>query len=228
MEEVDVEYTKDQELENALAVKACNLSLDSVNSYALWELEPTLLDRLERYKMVKNRDITDYGRAVSVSFLSIEEAEFVIKRLTEDILGTVIQLEPFENVYLTQRLKSQLEVEVETLFSGTCIEALTTHDVGLPILVEFFVCDCKENPYCDHPKWNISRKICELRMKRLSPSRISKAFRQDHGLLLYPGDVFSYLDAVVHKIEALERIASISKKEEVVKRAEILKKKIEG
>ena len=228
MEEVDVEYTRDQELENALAVKACNLSLDSVNSYALWELEPTLLDRLERYKMVKNRDITDYGRAVSVSFLSIEEAEFVRRRLTEDILDTVIQLEPFENVYLTQRLKSQLEVEVETLFSGTCIEALTTHDVGLPILVEFFVCDCKENPYCDHPKWNISRKICELRIKGLSPSRISKAFRQEHGLLLYPGDVFSYLDAVVHKVEALERIASISKRKDVVKRAETLKKKIEG
>lgn len=228
MEEVDVAYTEDQELENALAVKACNLSLESVNDYALWKLTPELFTTLEKYYMIQDRKITEYGRAVSVSFLSVEEAEFIRRRLDKDILDTIIQLEPFENVYLTQRLKSQLDIEVDTFFSGTCLEAVTTNETILNTLVEFLICDCKESPYCDHPKYNVSQKICGLRMNRLSPSRISKTFRQQYGLLLYPGDVFSYLDAVVHKIEAVERIANVFSKEEVVKKAEILKKTIEG
>ena len=228
MDEVDVYCTEDQELENALAVKACNLSLEEVNTYALWGLRPQLLDTLDSYHMTKNHQITDYGRAVSVSFLSVQEAEFIRRNLSEDILDTVIQLEPFENVYLTQRIKSILEVDVDTLFSGTCIEALTTHEAGIPLLLEFFVCECKENPYCDHPKLNISKKVCLLRMKGLSPSRICKVFRQEYGLLLYPGDIFSYLDAVVHKIEAVERIAKVYGAKEIVEKAETARKQIEG
>ncbi len=228
MEDVDVTYSKDQELENALAVKACRLSLESVNKYSLWELSPQLLKTLEDYTMLKNGEITDYGRAVSVSFLSVKEAEFIRNRLNKDILDTIIQLEPFENVYLTQRLKSQLELEVDTLFSGACLEALTKSEIGLNLLVEFFQCECKENPYCDHPKWNISRKILELRIGGHSPSGICRIFRQVYGLLLYPGDVFSYLDASVHNIEAFERIAEVFRKEEAVRKAEEVRKKIEG
>ncbi len=227
IESVEIIYTPDQELENALAVKACGLSLETVNRYALQELQPSLLETLENYNMVHNT-ITEYGRAVSVSFLSVEEAEFIRKRLNKDILDTIVQLEPFENVYLTRRLKSQLDIEVDTLFSGTCLEALRTNEAGLTVLIAFFVCDCKENPYCDHPKWNISKTLCELRMNKLSPSRIARTFRQEYGLLLYPGDVFSYLDAVVHKIEAVERIAAVFKKKDVVHKAEMLKKAIEG
>ncbi|MBU7018260.1 MAG: DEAD/DEAH box helicase [Theionarchaea archaeon] len=228
MEEVDVIYTEDQELENALAAKACNLSLESVNTYALWTLTPHLLTALEKYQMTKDQEITEYGRAVSVSFLSVKEAEFIRNSLNNDILDTVVQLESFNNVYLTQRLKSRLELDVDTLFSGSCLEALTKNESGFPVILEFFVCDCKESPYCDHPKLNISRKICKLRMDGLSPSTICKVFRQEYALLLYPGDVFSYLDAVVHKIEAVERIAGVHKRNEVVKKAETLRKSIEG
>lgn len=228
MEEVDVVYTKDQELENALAVRACNLPLKAVNAYALWELTPALVATLEDYGMIRDEIITEYGRAVSVSFLSVEQAELIRKRLDTNILDTAIQLEPFENVYLTQRLKSQLELEVDTLFSGACLEALTKSEIGLNLLVEFFACDCKESPYCEHAKYAVSKRICELRMKGLSPSGICRIFRQNYGLLLYAGDVFSYLDALVHKIEAVERIARVFDKKEVVEKAGILKKKIEG
>jgi helicase len=223
MEDVDIVYSKEQELENALAVAACMLPLESVNRYALWELQPQLMDTLKSSGMVSESGITGYGRAVSISFLSIKEGEFIRNRLADDILDTVVQLEPFENVYVTQRLKSQLDIDADTLFSGACLEALSTHEAGLTVLTAFFVCDCKENPYCDHPKWNISRMVCELRMKGFSPNRIAKTFRQEYGLLLYPGDIFSYLDAVVHKIEALERIAAVFKKDTVVKRAQIVK-----
>lgn len=228
VEDVDVYYTKDQELENALAVKASGLSLDDVNAYALWHLSPNLLKDLESYTMIHHGGITDYGKAVSVSFLKVAEAEFVRKRLQEDCLDTAIRLEPFNNVYLTQSLKSQLEIEVDTLFSGTCIEALTTHEAGLPLLLTFFVCDCKDTPYCEHPRWNISREICTQRMKGWSPRRICKHFRQEFGMLLYPGDVFSYLDTIIHNLEAIERIAQVFCKEEVIQRVSNIKKQIEG
>jgi helicase len=227
MEDVDVYYTPDQELENALAVKASGLSLDEVNTYALWDLSSDLLHDLETYHMVEDRAITPYGKAVSVSFLNVSEAEFVRSRLKKDCLDTAVRLEPFKNVYLTQRLKSQLEIEVDTLFSGTCIEALTTHEVGIPLLVAFFACECKDTPYCDHPQWNISREICLLRMKGWSPRRICKHFRQEFGLLLYAGDVFSYLDTIIHKLEAIERIARVFNRDNVVQRVVRLKKGIE-
>ncbi|MBU7021966.1 MAG: DEAD/DEAH box helicase [Theionarchaea archaeon] len=227
MEDVDMVYTEEQELENALAARACGLSLEAVNRYALWELRPSLAGELEKYGMVTDESITGYGRAVSVSFLNVEQAEFIRRNLRKDILDIVIPLELFENVYLTQRLKSQLNLEVDTLFSGACLEVLGRSEVGLTILKAFFVCDCRENPYCEHSKWNISRYICELRVKGLSPSGISKRFRQDYGLLLYPGDVFSYLDAIVHKLEAVERIAEVFKEGRTVTKARILKNQIE-
>jgi helicase len=227
MEDVDMVYTAEQELENALAAKACGLNLELVNKYALWELQPSVIEELEKYGMVADGRITGYGKAVSVSFLTVKQAEFIKRNLGKDILDTLVPLEPFENVYLTQRLKSQLDLEVDTLFSGACLEVLARSEVGLTILKAFFVCDCRENPYCDHSKWNISRYICELRVKGLSPSGISKRFRQDYGLLLYPGDVFSYLDAVVHNLEAVERIAEVFEKNKTVKEAQRLKKQIE-
>lgn len=228
VEDVDVYYSRDQELENALAVKASGLSLEEVNVYSLWDLSSDLLQDLESYHMVCNRGITAYGKAVSVSFLHVSEAEYIRKLLGKDILDTAIRLEPFTNVYLTRRLKSQLEIEVDTLFSGTCIEALTTHEVGVQLLVAFFACDCKDTPYCEHPRWNVSREICTLRMKGWSPRRICTYFRQEFGLLLYPGDVFSYLDTIIHKLEAIERIAQVFNKEDTVKSAERIKKRIEG
>jgi helicase len=228
MEDVDVYYSRDQELENALAVKASGLSLDEVNTYALWNLSSDLLHDLETYHMIENHASTPYGKAVSVSFLNVSEAEFVRKRLKGDCLETAVRLEPFKNVYLTQRLKSQLEIEVDTLFSGTCIEALTSHEVGIPLLVAFFACECKDTPYCDHPQWNISREICLMRMKGWSPRRICKYFRQEFGLLLYAGDIFSYLDTIVHNLEAIERIARVFNENSVLEKVTGLKKRIEG
>jgi helicase len=65
-------------------------------------------------------------------------------------------------------------------------------------------------------------------MKGWSPRRICKHFRQEFGLLLYPGDVFSYLDAMIHNLEAIERIAQVFCKEEVIQRVSNIKKQIEG
>ncbi|MBU7013438.1 MAG: DEAD/DEAH box helicase [Theionarchaea archaeon] len=227
MEDVDMVYTKEQELENVLAARACGLPLEAVNGYALWELDSLLVGDLENCGMVAQGEITGYGRAASVSFLNVEQAEFIRRNLRKDVLDIVVPLESFANVYLTQRLKSQLDLEVDTLFSGACLEVLARSDAGLTILKAFFVCDCRENPYCEHSKWNISRYICELRVKGLSPSGISRRFRQDYGLLLYPGDVFSYLDAVVHKLEAVERVADVFGEERTVKKARALKSQIE-
>ncbi|MBU7032451.1 MAG: DEAD/DEAH box helicase, partial [Theionarchaea archaeon] len=228
VEDVDVFYTKDQELENTLAVKASGLSLDDVNAYALWHLSSTLLKELESYGMITGGTITAYGKAVSVSFLKVGEAEFIRKRLEEDPLDTAVRLEPFNNVYLTQSLKSRLEIEVDTLFSGTCIEALTTHEAGLPLLLAFFACDCRDSPYCDHPHWNISKEICTQRMKGWSPRRICTYFRQEFGLLLYPGDIFSYLDTTIHNLEAIERIAQVFSREDIIGRTNNIKRQIEG
>jgi helicase len=46
--------------------------------------------------------------------------------------------------------------------------------------------------------------------------------------MVYSGDVFSYLDEVVHKLEAVERIAGVLRREEALHIAQAMKKEIEG
>jgi len=97
------------------------------------------------------------------------------------------------------------------LFSGEVLEAVTKpKDINIveSLLLEFFNCECKDFPYCDCAMKKISRKIIEYRLRGLSPKRISKEFLK-YNLILYSGDIFSYLDSIVHRIEAFERISRI-------------------
>ena len=228
-ENVEIVYTEDMILENLLANICCSHhKLWEFNKNSLQPIDLRKIKILENFKLVRDNKPTFYGKAVSVSFLSIEEAEFIRKNLNKDILDSIVSLERFENVYITNTLRSTLELKSAKLFSGEVLEAVAKPKeikIVEPLIMEFFTCDCKDYPYCECPIKKISRKMIEYRLKGYSPKKISKAFLK-YNLIIYSGDVFSYLDSVVHKIEAFERIARIFNKKRL-KEIHSLKKRIE-
>ena len=94
-------------------------------------------------------------------------------------------------------------------------------------MMAFFSCDCGD-PFCEHPAQEFARLVLDLRMSGLSPRAISAHFGKEYDLLLYAGDVYSYLDQVVHKLEAIERIASAMGRQDAVARVRKLIRRVEG
>ncbi len=228
-EDVEVRYSEEMVLENLLANICCSPEkFQEMNKKTLYPLDTDKIKKLKKYNLVKNTSPTPYGRAVAVSFLNIEDAEFIRKNLDGDLLDIIVSLESFRNVYITKKLRSILEVRSSNLFSGEVLDAVTRPDelkAVEPLILEFFTCECREYPYCDCPEKKISKKIIQYRLNGHSPRKISNNFLK-YNLTLYTGDIFSYLDSVVHKIEACERIARVFNKKRL-KEIRELKKRIE-
>jgi helicase len=79
-----------------------------------------------------------------------------------------------------------------------------------------------------HPAQEIARLLLDLRGAGLSPAAIANHFAREYDLLLYAGDVFSYIDEAIHGLEAVERIASAVGKGAVAERARALIRSLEG
>jgi helicase len=212
------------------------------NEYSLWTIDESSEKKLEDNGLVRNANVMPLGRAVSMSFLSSKES-FILKKCIQnggDLISIIVSLIPFENVYLTHRLKVLLKLKAERLFSGGALDVFYDPKPYIPLLpkhlwdkllklqMEFFACGCKDSPFCDCGMHTISKRIIELRMQGLSPSQISRHFVKTYSVMIYSGDVFSYLDEVVHKLEAVERIAHVLRREVVLQNAQVIKKRIEG
>lgn len=177
--------------------------------------------------------ITNYGRAVSVSFLTIGDGEFIKKSLNQPlakdqtlkskILEIAIKLEYFESAYLSPIIHKQIVNVIKTNFStrlfaestldiissGETIDKLDRkfQEALLKIQVDFLRCECKEKPFCDCLQKGISKYIIDERLKGKDPVDISRKLNRNYQIQTYPGDVFSWLDIIVRNLEAIERIA---------------------
>jgi helicase len=239
VEDVEVELDDERELEELLACIATgHTPLSEFNEHALWPLPLEKVQVLEQHGMVRKGSLTQLGRAVSSSFLSVKEAMRIRASMRKDPLDIVVELLPYESVYLSQGLHSMLKTGSFRLFSGEVLEKLENADsvsrlpsqgreMILKIMMAFFACDCGD-PFCEHPAQEFARLVLDLRMSGMSPRAISAHFGKEYDLLLYAGDIFSYLDQTVHKLEAVGRIASAMGQSEVVSRVRTLSKKIEG
>ncbi|MFW9963112.1 MAG: DUF5814 domain-containing protein [Candidatus Sifarchaeia archaeon] len=194
------------------------------------------LKHLVRTHMVRVKEggvhPTDLGRATSLSFLTPSMGLEVMKLTsTYDVTDIAIMLEPFENVYLSSKLQEEVNSAFRThmptrLFSGVFSEISdASHPksgVGrLPQWVfevfgkwttTFFNCGCREYPECDHGKVSLGRWLVEKRKEGLNPSGLAQKLHDDFELWAYPGDVFSWLDSLIHNLKAVQRIADVAGK----------------
>ncbi|MEO2152673.1 MAG: DUF5814 domain-containing protein, partial [Thermococcus sp.] len=93
------------------------------------------------------------------------------------------------------------------------------------IYQEFFMCgeeDCTE-----YAMERVGNLIIELRRSGKHPTQIAEHFRKVYGLIVYPGDVFTWLDSIVRKLEAIERIARVFRVKRAEEEAKLLRREIE-
>ena len=194
------------------------------------------LKHLVRRHMVRVKEggvhPTDLGRATCLSFLSPSMGLEVMKLTsTYDVTDIAIMLEPFENIYLSSKLQEEINSAFKThmptrLFSGVFSEI---GDAGSPKggagrlpqwvfevfgkwTTTFFNCGCRDYPECDHGKVSLGRWLVEKRKEGFNPSGLAQKLHDDFELWAYPGDIFSWLDSLIHSLKAVQRIASVAGK----------------
>jgi helicase len=255
VETINVKYGEDELVEQLLA-DVCSGRVGDVSTlqdaYKDQDLPmefDTTLNIITDYKLVKeegeNLKATPYGKAVSVSFLHHEDAEYIRKNMARrNPLELVLNLEPLENAYLSARLSAHmskvLKINVSPrLFADSTLDIISSSDnlvkfdpafqekiVNLQL--EFFTCKCKEKPFCTCFQAGLSRRILKYRMQKKDPVDISRRLLRDYDIHIYPGDIFTWLDSVIRLLEAMGRIALAFNKKKLVHEFKQLIKVIEN
>ena len=139
-----------------------------------------------------------------------------------------------------RQLASQLETNIakgafagatlDLLFTGDGLSKLdeTTRDRVLDFAEDFLDCDCDSNPYCGHPEEKFMRYVLELRAEGLGPQAIVDVMTDDYMVYAYTGDVLSFLDDSVRKLEAIETLADVDSNGEMSERARKAKRELSG
>ncbi|MHA1930876.1 MAG: DUF5814 domain-containing protein [Candidatus Thorarchaeota archaeon] len=172
---------------------------------------------------------TALGKATSLSFLTPTDGYAVSKLAkTMDVLDIAIKLDSFENIYLSTKLQGEVNSAFKTfmptrLFAGVFSDLSTLRRPqsgasNLPKWVfgifgrwttDFFNCGCSLYPECDHGKIEVGKWIIAQRKSGLNPIGIARKLRNDYELWVYPGDIYSWLDALIHNLKAVQRIAVV-------------------
>jgi helicase len=140
-------------------------------------------------------------------------------------------LEPFRNVYLSNKLQEEVNSAFRThmptrFFSGVFndISDASRPQGGAGRLPQwvfeifgrwastFFTCGCRDYPECDHAKITFGRWLVERRKEGFNPSGLARKLHDDFELWAYPGDIFSWLDSLIHGLKAVQRIANVAGK----------------
>jgi helicase len=192
-------------------------------------------------------ELTPLGRAATMSFFSPAKfmSIFSLFRQKKHFLSIALETNPPQNIYLSKKLHRYLEKTYNMRFSTRLInspvldvmnsslkgkESTELNKWCLNVFSKwtqnFFDCDCPENPFCAHGQENIGRYIVNERLHRKSVIQISVSFNQFE-LLIYPGDILSFLNGLIHELEGIQRIAHVVKRTKLVKMINLLIDKIE-
>jgi superfamily II helicase len=120
-----------------------------------------------------------------------------------------------------RQLASQMETSIpKGAFSGATMDLLfqgenlaklddATQDRILDFAEDFMDCDCQGNPHCGCPERKFVAYLLELREDGLGPQAIVDVMGDDYMLYAYPGDIRSFLDDSIRKLEAIQTLADV-------------------
>ncbi|ASJ11344.1 RNA helicase [Thermococcus sp. P6] len=252
VEPVKVEWSDELEQDNVLAHSCVFNRLDVIEEVqgrclGANQSAEKVLEKLQEFGFVRLKrpfvEVTPYGRAVSMSFLLPKEAAFIRDNLGKrPARWMAVKLFPFENLYMGGRLQRELEGAIRgrlsaRIFSPGFASILEELDRVIPelspnaaerlftIYQEFFM--CPEEDCTEYAMERVSDLIIELRRDGRHPTQIAEHFRKVYGLTVYPGDVFTWLDGIVRKLEAIGRIARVFRVRKTEEEARILRREIE-
>ncbi len=61
-----------------------------------------------------------------------------------------------------------------------------------------------------HGRVSFGRWMVNRREEGFNPSGIAKLLKKKYELWVYPGDIFSWLDSLIHNLKAVQRIAAVA------------------
>jgi len=188
-----------------------------------------LLKELYKKKMLNKTNnrytISKLGFATAISFFIPYETLDIKRKLenNEDILNIAIELEYFTNIYLNNKLKDEmsrvLKVNIPSLFfTGMIFDLFITldkikgkiSDRLLNSIIKWhenFSCEHEDRPYCDCGLLIANKKILELRLLGGTPKTISKYFEREYNIIIYPGDIFKFIDDIIHRLRGIRNIS---------------------
>ncbi len=252
---INVDYTDDDVVEQYLADVCAGRVKDTSQLRNAYKKVDLPLDYDAAYEIIRNYGFvkevdeslkpTKYGRAVSVSFLNHEDAHYIRKRMVKmNPLEIVVNLEPFENAYLSQRLSTHisraLKINLSSrLFADSTLDILSNssylanmdpafQEKVINLQMEFFSCNCKDKPFCTCFQAELSRRILKYRIQKRDPVDISRRLLKEYEIHAYAGDIYSWLDSVIRMLEAIQRIAYAFNRKKVILECNRLIKEIEN
>jgi helicase len=171
-------------------------------------------------------EVTPLGKAGTLSFFSPEKTINIVSLIKrkEHFLSIALEMNNPQNIYLSKKLHSYLEKTYHMRFSTRLInspvldvmnatlkgkEATELNKWCLGTFAKwtqnFFTCSCQENPFCSHGSEQIGRYIVNKRLEGKNIVQISRNFSYFE-LLVYPGDILSFLNGIIHELEGIQRI----------------------
>ena len=275
-EDVYIEYDEESSYEQILADISSTsiMNMDELNKFYEDIDVPISLDIAVREMkdlglISDDFKITKYGRATSVSFLSLDDAEFIrtalddrdylinyvrlspmykkreeYDKLMVKIIAMALDLELFENAYLSPVIHNQIsnalkvkfstrlfaESTLDIISSGEALDKLDSkfQDALIRLQSDFLKCNCQDRPFCRCLQLGISEVIIHERLKGKDPVDISNKLFRKYQIQVYPGDIFSWLDNFVKNLDAIKRIAKAFNRRSIERKTSYLIKKIEN
>lgn len=199
-----------------------NLLLPITFQEALFELENRKMITIDSDK--NTAKATRYGVVVAKSFITVSTAEYIKNHLYTNILDVSLKIEEIHNVYLSNMILNSFKEKGFTI--GTRLFSENNREMFyygrilgmvnkkcknkiVNFVNDFFICDCYYSPMCNCIEKNISEHIINRRLQGWSPVEISKEFKREYELIIYPGDVYSYLDQTIRVLDAIKLIAKV-------------------
>jgi superfamily II helicase len=147
-----------------------------------------------------------------------------------------------DKIYLKnhRQIVSQLDVNIpKGAFKGATLEVLysgegltnvddATRERLLDFAQDFLDCDDPDDIYTGYPERQFVRYLLELRAQGLGPDAIVDVMSDDYMVYAYPGDVLSFLDQSVRRLEAVESLAAVEGNDEMARRAREAKQALSG
>ena len=275
-EDVYIEYDEESSYEQILAdISSTSIrNMDELNKFYEDIDVPISLDIAVREMkdlglISDDFKITKYGRATSVSFLSLDDAEFIrtalddrdylinyvrlspmykkreeYDKLMVKIIAMALDLELFENAYLSPVIHNQIsnalkvkfstrlfaESTLDIISSGEALDKLDSkfQDALIRLQSDFLKCNCQDRPFCRCLQLGISEVIIHERLKGKDPVDISNKLFRKYQIQVYPGDIFSWLDNFVKNLDAIKRISKAFNRRSIERKTSYLIKKIEN
>ncbi len=100
---------------------------------------------------------------------------------------------------------------LDHLYTGDGLDQLepTARDRVIEFNQDFLDCNCRSKPYCGHPQEKFARWILDERLAGKEPDEIIDAMRDAYGVYVYNGDLLSFLDDAIRRLDALADLAAV-------------------